>query len=937
MLAPWDRRNLLMSGFDPKLETKIIIPGWLDNIKRTLWFKRMKDAFQYYWRPVNVIVVYWKNFTPYTIATANTRVVGAELANLIKFLERECGYDRSYYHIIGHSLGAHIGGYAGDRLPGLGRITALDPARPFFQHMPKSVRLDRGDAKFVDAIHSDFTPENAIFLLMSFGMTTPVGHVDFYPNGPPLLQAGCLRDTLMSVRNGILRGLQHNSLSIAFLEAVRYLTACDHQRSHEWFTESILNRQCVFVGVRCNEFEGMINGRCTCDDSPSACAIMGIHADQMFMHGVHDDPWPLRGSNLGSSTMAAAARPLARPVVPGGRDRYFNRRQKSNSLMRYKRMFEEGSGEMNEQRQVVDPVLDENDVYAHLKYQRQSTDQITANQVPILPIPQEQYYYYTDDIGDDHDDNNFSPFSKLDEMQDKLFLEYLKSNLFEPQNKASLPRPFAGGNSDVGRYNEPSGGDFDPLRPDSSELIVTEQQPSQFDFLFHQQAQYPFNQHPTLMSDVDRDFEDWYENSSRWYLKTNNRPDYCVNQYQLLVYLGPLKSSNRKEKLRANLLISIIGSRGQLVNQRFVPRGSQLDSFTMQPFFILLEGSYSLGNILSVAIGWEARYDPDPIQATVSFESNMLSNLESVLPSYKAKHPWLSETLKYDHSRGFRWNQHHQHLPPIAHSTINSQATGGSLTGNLLSNIGIELDRRSGGGRLQNHLTDLVHELDIAATSENSDCKLESKFSGNNDGQCSAKPQRRSDDLLTMDMSDLGFEEANIDALAEDELNPVSSSLSIDQQPQLVRYIQSVHHPHPLTQLHQLQMPLEQPSLQQQITEPLHTSGRIGNHITAVLHNINLHEDPDIEDSIVINEVVISPLQANYGKFGSKTSRTFCPPHRGFHLRRDQTVRLVANLIGKCNQVVDNFAHSFQYNPPHPPRTRPQPIHRPIQPQAFRA
>lgn len=60
-----------------------------------------------------MIVVEWVNFTPYTIATANTRVVGAEIANMLKFLEEVYEYKRSYYHLIGHSLGAHIAGYCG--------------------------------------------------------------------------------------------------------------------------------------------------------------------------------------------------------------------------------------------------------------------------------------------------------------------------------------------------------------------------------------------------------------------------------------------------------------------------------------------------------------------------------------------------------------------------------------------------------------------------------------------------------------------------------------------------------------------------------------------------------------------------------------------------------------------------------------------------------
>lgn len=57
-------------------------------------------------------------------------------------------------------MGAHIAGYAGEKLAALrkrklGRITALDPAQPLFQGMPNFVRLDPGDADFVDVIHTD--------------------------------------------------------------------------------------------------------------------------------------------------------------------------------------------------------------------------------------------------------------------------------------------------------------------------------------------------------------------------------------------------------------------------------------------------------------------------------------------------------------------------------------------------------------------------------------------------------------------------------------------------------------------------------------------------------------------------------------------------------------------------------------------------------------
>ena len=69
---------------------------------------------------------------------------------------------------------------------GLGRISGLDPAEPLFQGMPPEVRLDPGDAKFVDVIHTD----SKEFYKGGLGMEQPVGHVDFYPNGGKA-QRGC--------------------------------------------------------------------------------------------------------------------------------------------------------------------------------------------------------------------------------------------------------------------------------------------------------------------------------------------------------------------------------------------------------------------------------------------------------------------------------------------------------------------------------------------------------------------------------------------------------------------------------------------------------------------------------------------------------------------------------------------------------------------------
>ncbi len=70
-------------------------------------------------------------------------------------LQDNHGLNPKDVHIIGHSLGAHTAGYAGEHINKLGRITGLDPAEPYFQGMGEHVRLDTSDADLVDVIHTD--------------------------------------------------------------------------------------------------------------------------------------------------------------------------------------------------------------------------------------------------------------------------------------------------------------------------------------------------------------------------------------------------------------------------------------------------------------------------------------------------------------------------------------------------------------------------------------------------------------------------------------------------------------------------------------------------------------------------------------------------------------------------------------------------------------
>lgn len=204
----------------------------------------------------------------YTQATANTRLVGLELAYLIRKLRDDHGLRTEDVHIIGHSLGAHTAGYAGERIPNIGRITALDPAEPYFQGMSTQVRLDPSDAMFVDVIHTD---ARSFFLLEipGYGMSVPCGTVDFYPNngkeqpGCTLSQESSALIPLTLIKDGIE-------------EASRVLLACNHVRAIKLFTDSI-NGKCPYVAHRCPSYQHFTAGKCfKCNNGN--CALMGYHS-----------------------------------------------------------------------------------------------------------------------------------------------------------------------------------------------------------------------------------------------------------------------------------------------------------------------------------------------------------------------------------------------------------------------------------------------------------------------------------------------------------------------------------------------------------------------------------------------------------------------------------------------------------------------------------
>ena len=103
--------------------------------------------------------------------------------------------------------------------------TGLDPALPAFENKDSSERLSVEDANLVEVIH---TNEG------NCGMSYPIGHYDFYPNGGSQ-QPGCQTNI------------------------------CSHSRVYELYAES-LETQSKFYARRCLDYQALKDGKCFGDE-----------------------------------------------------------------------------------------------------------------------------------------------------------------------------------------------------------------------------------------------------------------------------------------------------------------------------------------------------------------------------------------------------------------------------------------------------------------------------------------------------------------------------------------------------------------------------------------------------------------------------------------------------------------------------------------------
>ncbi|XP_018047089.1 PREDICTED: uncharacterized protein LOC108686338 [Atta colombica] len=269
MEVPADNINdNVRRAIDPNLPTKVIVHGFGSDCNH-LWVYDMRSALMSI-HDCNIVCVDWgpgSAVPNYVRAAANTRLVGRQLAKLIRSLN----VPLEKVHLIGFSLGAHVAGFAGAELGNVSRITGLDPAGPLFESHDPRVRLDATDANFVDVIHSN----GEQLILGGLGSWQPMGDVDYYPNGGKM-QSGCSNIFVGAVSD------------IIWSSAVEGRSLCNHRRAYKFFTDSV-SPKCRFPAFPCEQgYDGLLKGDCfPCgmDGTDRPCGDMGYYSNESPARG----------------------------------------------------------------------------------------------------------------------------------------------------------------------------------------------------------------------------------------------------------------------------------------------------------------------------------------------------------------------------------------------------------------------------------------------------------------------------------------------------------------------------------------------------------------------------------------------------------------------------------------------------------------------------
>ncbi|XP_052737657.1 pancreatic lipase-related protein 2-like [Bicyclus anynana] len=223
MIIEGDVNSILNSNYDASKPLKVIVHGWNRNghaQSNTVVTSAYLETYD-----VNVIVVDWRVAASgdYVDVALRIPATGRALGHFLQWFLNNAGGNWDTLHLIGYSFGAHIIGTTGRLLGGRPiRVTGLDPAGPGWSG--NSHALNTAAGRYVEVIHTN---------AMTRGITEPIGHTAFYPNGGRS-QPGC------------------------------YDSACSHARSFFFFASSV--RTDRFVARRCTGLLQALQNTCSGDE-----------------------------------------------------------------------------------------------------------------------------------------------------------------------------------------------------------------------------------------------------------------------------------------------------------------------------------------------------------------------------------------------------------------------------------------------------------------------------------------------------------------------------------------------------------------------------------------------------------------------------------------------------------------------------------------------
>ncbi|XP_060803869.1 inactive pancreatic lipase-related protein 1 isoform X2 [Amyelois transitella] len=271
---PLDQASRLfeIKGFDKNNPTVLYIHGFIETAQQES-VQVMVSAYLECRPGTNVVLLDWSNMShgSYLVnAVRNSKKVGLAAAEKLNTL-LEGGLMLDRLHVIGHSLGSHVAGYAARELKAkynktIKRLTALDPAFPAFY--PDGVVMEHvsaKDAEFVDVIHTDAG---------GYGAPVRTGSADFWPNGGKSVQPGCPRFAPIPLSEDNL---------------------CSHWRSWRFYAESV-RRPAAFPASPAAGYQrfrdnpaperGMVYMGVNCDTSAQGSYYLTTNGQSPFGKGI---------------------------------------------------------------------------------------------------------------------------------------------------------------------------------------------------------------------------------------------------------------------------------------------------------------------------------------------------------------------------------------------------------------------------------------------------------------------------------------------------------------------------------------------------------------------------------------------------------------------------------------------------------------------------